>query len=383
MKENRVPVYQKRTYHLASESAVPDYLERWEAHIATLAEFNVVTHGFSRVPGNPKAVVALVSFQDGDDPRTVIRDYMESEGFRRDMAGFDMSQIERVDTLLLDPVDTVEELSTVGGESHSRLAPGGSARLAGKVALITGGARGQGEAEARRFAREGAIVYLCDLLAEQGEKVAEEIRMAGGKAHFKVLDVTDPAQWNRVISEVEAETGRLDILVNNAGTNVRHSLTATSREAWDTILDVNLTGQFLGMRACAPLMERTGGGSIINIGSTAGIMGHPVAAYSSSKWGVRGMTKSAAIDLAAKGIRVNAMHPGVVDTPMMDSGSTLFKSLVSMTALGRAADADEMASAALFLASDDSSFVTGIDLPVDGGFSELAAYGEIWNRINS
>ncbi|MFK4274141.1 SDR family NAD(P)-dependent oxidoreductase, partial [Streptomyces milbemycinicus] len=364
--------YQKRTYHLASESAVPDYLERWEAHIATLAEFNVVTHGFSRVPGNPKAVVALVSFQDGDDPRTVIRDYMESEGFRRDMAGFDMSQIERVDTLLLDPVDTVEELSTVGGESHSRPAPGGSARLAGKV-----------EAEARRFAREGAIVYLCDLLAEQGEKVAEEIRMAGGKAHFKVLDVTDPAQWNRVISEVEAETGRLDILINNAGTNVRHSLTATSREAWDTILDVNLTGQFLGMQACAPLMERTGGGSIINIGSTAGIMGHPVAAYSSSKWGVRGMTKSAAIDLAAKGIRVNAMHPGVVDTPMMDSGSTLFKSLVSMTALGRAADAAEMASAALFLASDDSSFVTGIDLPVDGGFSELAAYGEIWNRINS
>ncbi|MFC9219988.1 SDR family NAD(P)-dependent oxidoreductase [Streptomyces hygroscopicus] len=150
-------------------------------------------------------------------------------------------------------------------------------------------------------------------------------------------------------------------------------ITATSREAWDTILDVNLTGQFLGMQACAPLMERTGGGSIINIGSTAGIMGHPVAAYSSSKWGVRGMTKSAAIDLAAKGIRVNAMHPGVVDTPMMDSGSTLFKSLVSMTALGRAADADEMASAALFLASDDSSFVTGIDLPVDGGFSELAA----------
>ncbi|WP_413806298.1 SDR family NAD(P)-dependent oxidoreductase [Streptomyces sp. OE57] len=372
-------IYQMRTYHLASESAVADYLVRWAAHVSTLAEFDVVTHGFSAVPGNPKAVVALVSFQDGVDPDAVIRDYMNSDGFRNDMANFDMSQIERVDTLLLAPRSAVQTPQSM--TTHHE--PGYIRRLEGRVALITGGARGQGEAEARRFAREGAHVYVCDVLSEQGEALAAEICAAGGRAQFKSLDVTDADQWNRVVREIGEETGRLDILINNAGTNVRYPLTGTTHETWDKIFNVNLTGQFLGMQACAPLMERTGGGSMVNIGSTAGIMGHPVVAYSSSKWGVRGVTKAAAIDLAPMGIRVNAMHPGVVETPMMDSTSNLFKDLVSMTPLGRAANSEEMAAAALFLASDDASFVTGIDLPVDGGFSELAAYGEIWKRLNS
>ncbi len=254
-------------------------------------------------------------------------------------------------------------------------------RLNGKVALITGGARGQGEAEARLFAREGAWVFVCDILEQQGNTLVADISASGGKASFKFLNVAEADQWTRVLSEIESEAGRLDILINNAGINVRDTLTNTSLEQWNKLLDVNLTGAFLGIQACAPLMKRHGGGSIVNLGSTAGIMGHPIAAYSSSKWAVRGLTKSAAIEFAVANIRVNAMHPGVVETPMLDASSPVFTELKNMTPLGRAAQPEEMAAVALFLASDDASFITGIDLAVDGGFSELGTYGEIWKRI--
>ncbi|MDE8559362.1 SDR family NAD(P)-dependent oxidoreductase [Pantoea vagans] len=256
-------------------------------------------------------------------------------------------------------------------------------RLSGKVALITGGARGQGAAEARLFAREGAHVYLCDVLEHEGRALAEEICASGGKAGFKSLNVADQEQWARVVSDIEAEAGQLDILVNNAGINVRDTLTHTSLEQWNRLLDVNLTGAFLGIQACAPLMQRGGGGSIVNLGSTAGITGHPVAAYSSSKWGVRGLTKAAAIEFAGANIRVNTMHPGVVETPMLDASSPVFQELKNMTPLRRAAQPEEMAAVALFLASDDASFITGIDLAVDGGFSELGTYGEVWKRITA
>lgn len=255
-------------------------------------------------------------------------------------------------------------------------------RLEQKVALITGGARGQGEAEARLFVREGARVFLCDVLEEEGRALAAEI---GGqeRASFMRLDVADAEAWRRAVDEIEEQAGRLDILVNNAGTNVRHALTDTTREEWDRMLNVNLTGQFLGIQACAPLMRRTGGGSIVNLGSTAGIMGHPVAGYSTSKWGVRGLTKAAAIDLAPDNIRVNALHPGVVATPMMDPGSKLFRELVDLTPLGRAARPEEMAEVVLFLASDAASFLTGIDLAADGGFSELGTYGAVWKHLHA
>lgn len=255
-------------------------------------------------------------------------------------------------------------------------------RLDHKVALITGAARGQGAAEARLFVREGARVFLCDVLEEEGQALAAEIG-ADGLASFARLDVSDAEAWQRVVREIEAKAGRLDILVNNAGTNVRHALTDTTREEWDRMLDVNLTGQFLGIQACAPLMKQTGGGSIVNLGSTAGIMGHPVAGYSTSKWGVRGLTKSAATELAPANIRVNALHPGVVATPMMDSASTLFRELVELTPLGRAAQPEEMAEVVLFLASDASSFITGIDLAADGGFSELGTYAAVWKRLHA
>lgn len=256
-------------------------------------------------------------------------------------------------------------------------------RLNGKVALITGGARGQGEAEARLFAREGAHVFLCDILENEGNTLAENIRTHGAKASFKFLNVAEEDHWTQIVSEIDAEVGRLDILINNAGINVRNTLTDTSLDQWNKLLNVNLSGAFLGIQACAPLMKRSGGGSIVNIGSTAGIMGHPIAAYSSSKWGVRGLTKAAAIEFADANIRVNAMHPGVVETPMLDASSPVFKQLKNMTPLGRAAQPEEMAAVALFLASDDASFITGIDLAVDGGFSELGTYGEVWKHIRT
>ncbi|WP_413735529.1 SDR family NAD(P)-dependent oxidoreductase [Sodalis sp. RH21] len=253
-------------------------------------------------------------------------------------------------------------------------------RLEHKVALITGGARGQGAAEARLFVHEGARVFLCDVLEEEGRALAAEI---GTGASFARLDVTDARAWRRVVGEIEAQAGRLDILINNAGTNVRHALTDTTREEWDLMLNVNLTGQFLGIQACAPLMKRGSGGSIVNLGSTAGIMGHPVAGYSTSKWGVRGLTKSAAIELAPANIRVNALHPGVVATPMMDPAGTLFRELVELTPLGRAGRPEEMAEVALFLASDAAGFITGVDLAADGGFSELGTYGAVWKHLHA
>jgi len=255
-------------------------------------------------------------------------------------------------------------------------------RLDNKVALITGGARGQGEAEARLFIREGARVFLCDVLEKEGEALAAELS-ATGQASFLYLDVTDARTWQSVVDEIGTQADRLDILINNAGTNVRHALTKTTREEWDRMLNVNLTGQFLGIQACAPLMKSTGGGSIVNVGSTAGIMGHPVAGYSTSKWGVRGLTKAAALELAPDNIRVNTLHPGVVATPMMDPDSVLFRHLVELTPLGRAAKPEEMAEVALFLASDAASFLTGIDLAADGGFSEIATYDAVWKRLHS
>lgn len=255
-------------------------------------------------------------------------------------------------------------------------------RLENKVALITGGARGQGAAEAQLFIREGARVFLCDVLEKQGRALASEIS-AIGQASFLHLDVANASAWQSVVSQIEAEAGRLDILINNAGTNIRHALTRTTREEWDRMLNVNLTGQFLGIQACASLMKSTGGGSIVNLGSTAGIMGHPVAGYSTSKWGVRGLTKAAAMELAPDNIRVNALHPGIVATPMMDPDSALFRYLVELTPLGRAAQPEEMAEVVLFLASDAASFLTGIDLAADGGFSQIGAYDAVWKKLHT
>lgn len=240
-------------------------------------------------------------------------------------------------------------------------------RLKGKVALITGAARGQGEAEARLFVAEGARVVLGDVRDELGEKVAASL---GDAARYLRLDVTSEEAWQRAVAFAEAEFGRLDVLVNNAG--VVGELGATERATLDgyrRTIDVNQIGPFLGMRAVIPAMRRAGGGSIVNVGSVAGLHGIPgLVAYVASKWALRGMTKAVALEVGRDEIRVNALHPGSVETPMM-AAATDRSALRRDQALDRVGQPEEMARAALFLASDESSFITGADLAADAGLT--------------
>jgi 3alpha(or 20beta)-hydroxysteroid dehydrogenase len=257
-------------------------------------------------------------------------------------------------------------------------------RLSGKVALITGGARGQGAEEARLFASEGARIYIADVLVEEGEALAADVSQAveGACVTFLELDVTDRAQWEEAAARVASETGRLDILINNAGINRRHSLSQTDQADWDRLIEVNLTGPMIGMQVFLPLLRASSAASVVNIGSMAAIVGHPTTGYSAAKFGLRGLTKSAALEFAQWRIRVNAVHPGLVDTPIIDPASRAYVALKEMTPLGRAASPCELAEAVLFFASDASSFITGVDLAVDGGLSELATYAAIWRKAS-
>jgi 3alpha(or 20beta)-hydroxysteroid dehydrogenase len=243
-------------------------------------------------------------------------------------------------------------------------------RLEGKIALITGAARGQGAAEARRFAAEGARVVLADVLVEQGEALADEI---GSSARFVPLDVTDEDAWTSAVVSTEETYGPLTTVVNNAGILLFHQLVSTPVEDFRRVLEVNLVGTFLGIKASAPSIERAGGGSIVNISSIGGIMGLPaVSAYVSSKFGVTGLTKSAAIELGPRGIRVNSVHPGSVDTPMIrmegldDADYAPFYERLPIKRLGTVDDVTNMVT---FLASDESTYVTGAEFVVDGGAS--------------
>jgi len=245
-------------------------------------------------------------------------------------------------------------------------------RLENKVALISGGARGMGAAEARMFAREGAKVVIGDVLEAEGRQVEAQINEAGGECVFVLLDVTQESQWQHAVETAVARFGRLDVLVNNAGIVLRGILEDTSAEDWDKVMDVNAKGVFLGTRAAISEMKKSGGGSIVNISSISGIVGQsdiqPV--YNASKGAVRIFTKSAAIQYAKEGIRVNSVHPGSIDTPMAgdrlnDPG--LQRQANERTPLGRTAHPDEVAYGVLFLASDESSFMTGSELVIDGG----------------
>ncbi len=237
-------------------------------------------------------------------------------------------------------------------------------RLDGKVALISGAARGQGEAEARLFVAEGARVVVGDILDDEGEKVAAAL---GGSAAYSHLDVGSEDDWAAAVSLAEERFGHVNVLVNNAGVLAFQAVHKTTLEEWERVQRVNVTGTFLGIKAVTPSMQAAGGGSIVNISSTAGLVGLPfVAAYVASKWAVRGLTKSAAIDLGHKGIRVNSVHPGGIDTPMVagtDKEAPFYKRLP----VSRMGSPDEVARAVLFLASDDSSYTTGAELSVDGG----------------
>ncbi|MFI0352814.1 glucose 1-dehydrogenase [Actinomadura sp. 9N407] len=239
--------------------------------------------------------------------------------------------------------------------------------LDGKVAIITGAARGQGEAEARLFAEAGAKVVLTDVLEEEGRAVAESI---GGSAVFVRQDVTSEDDWAAVAGTATERFGGLDVLVNNAGIWRTAPVERQSREGFEQLLQINLIGPFLGIQAVAPAMRAAGGGSIVNISSTAGLVGiagH--AAYGSSKFGLRGLTRSAALDLAGDGIRVNTVHPGVIDTPMIAEFTERSGGRTPNVPLCRAGIPGDVASLVLFLASDVSSYITGTELAIDGGLT--------------
>jgi 3alpha(or 20beta)-hydroxysteroid dehydrogenase len=234
-------------------------------------------------------------------------------------------------------------------------------RLDGKVALITGGARGQGAAEGALFTAEGATVYLTDVLAEQGAKTASDLG-----ATFLEHDVSSPEQWQGVVDRVVADHGRVDVLVNNAGILLWASMTQTELDDWDRIVAINQTGVFLGMRAVAPHMQAQRSGSIVNISSIAGLRGaSPCFAYGATKWAVRGMTKGAAQELGPYGVRVNSIHPGIIDTPMM--ADQPLDVLATRVPLARHASADEVAKLALWLASEESAYASGAEFVLDGG----------------
>jgi len=237
-------------------------------------------------------------------------------------------------------------------------------RLDGKVAIISGAARGQGAAEARLFAAEGAKVVLGDVLDDEGAAVAADIGDAALYAH---LDVTDEAQWAAAVKASEEAFGPVSVLVNNAGILHFQSLHKTTLEDFERVMRVNVTGVFLGMKAVTASMVDAGGGSIVNVSSTAGLQGLPyLGAYVASKWAVRGLSKTAAIDLGQKGIRVNSVHPGGIDTPMVagTSGDAPFYKRLPVSRMG---SPDEVAAAVLFLASDEASYIAGAELAIDGG----------------
>ena len=244
-------------------------------------------------------------------------------------------------------------------------------RLKGKVALITGAARGQGAAEARLFAQEGAKVILADVTDQEGIAVAAEIAEAGGDAIYVHLDVANEDEWYAAVQSGVAAFGKLDILVNNAGIWRRGHVMETSSEQWDDIMDVNAKGVFLGTKAAIPEMRKAGGGSIVNISSTAGLVGSKTsAAYSASKGAVRIFSKSTAVQYASEGIRANSIHPGPIDTDMGDQvwpDAESKERTMNRVALSRIGTAEDVAYGALYLASDESSFVTGSELVIDGG----------------
>lgn len=239
-------------------------------------------------------------------------------------------------------------------------------RFDGKTVIITGAARGLGASHARGFAAEGANVVVADLLEDEGMALAKEI---GDRAIYAPLDVTDADGWAALVQETESVFGPVSVLVNNAGVASLGGIEQTGPETWRWVLDVNVTGAFLGIRAVAPSLRKAGGGSIVNISSVAGMMGVAgLGGYTTSKWALRGLTKVAALELARDGVRVNSVHPGAVNTSMTVSpdGEVLFTDLAQLP-VDRLAEPSEITSLVLFIASEEAAFSTGSEFVADGG----------------
>ena len=246
-------------------------------------------------------------------------------------------------------------------------------RLDNKVALISGGARGMGAVEAKMFVQEGAKVVIGDVLDEDGKQTEAEINEAGGECVFVHLDETDETAWQDAVAVAVDRFGKLDILVNNAGIARINNVEDTTSDEWDLVMDINAKGVFLGTKAAIPEIRKAGGGSIVNISSIAGLTGGRTSSYAASKGAVRLLTKSSAIQYAGEGIRCNSVHPGVIETPMttpMMLNTQEGRDLnASRHPLGRVGQPEDIAYGVLFLASDESSFMTGSELVIDGGLT--------------
>ncbi len=262
-------------------------------------------------------------------------------------------------------------------------------KLAGRVALITGAAGGQGTADAELFAREGAALVLTDIDAAAGAALAQRITQQGGRALFRVQDAADEQSWIDTVAAALKAFGGLHILVNNAGTIARQGIVDTTLAAWNRTIGVNLTGPLLGMKHCAPAIRDTvardgGTGSIVNISSTAGLTAHDDAAYTASKWGLRGLTKTAVLQFSPWNIRVNSIHPGqIAETGFFQSGGEAFAHAArTAIPLNRQGLPRECAELVLFLACDESSFISGAEIAIDGGYI-AAGLANLRNRIRA
>src|SRR6476661_6734473 len=245
-------------------------------------------------------------------------------------------------------------------------------RLEGRVALVTGAASGIGKATARRLADEGAAVLLTDVNESLGATTTEELRAAGAKVDFLRHDVASEADWEAAVAKAVEEFGGLDIVVNNAGMGDLATIEETSLEDWQRTIAIDQTGVFLGMKTAAPHLKASGHGSVVNISSIFGTSGGfgTSPAYHAAKGAVRTLTQNVALHWATEGVRVNSIHPGFIRTPILDQakGSEVWEAMTAMTPMGRLGEPEEIAAAVAYLASDDASFVTGLELYVDGGF---------------
>lgn len=254
-------------------------------------------------------------------------------------------------------------------------------RLANKVALVTGGYGGMGRASCRRFAAEGAAVFVAGRKRDRGEALVKEITEAGGIAYFVELDIVEQDQWDAAVAQVKETAGGLHVLMNIVGSNALAKFPVIDIDEWRQIFEINVTATMRGIQTCAPLMKESGGGSIVNIGSVAGMTGNFSGGYSASKWALNGMSRSAAYVYADWGIRSNVIEPGFIDTDLTAgmSSNPIMRRMQARVMnktilLRRTGEGDDIAGPALFLASDESSYITGTEILVDGGWFSSAPY---------